>query len=304
MSAKSLLSHQTAPPLGGMPTVESQKWNRDLSAEWQISSEDESLYDEFEAEGFTREELKAINAIAPLGQKLQDAALLNGLEEVDDMRMEATRDLNGLGTVGEGREGEKREGGRKKKRKKGGELSVQEGKEQDTHRVNQEAGNPAAKHERRAKRNSNTEEPERPPKRKKTAAELEQEHWRKIERPPRDNKKDQEKQDHIAAIDDEIRGTRDFANAKQLEIYEHGGMPEIDKQMKQDLEEMKRERDTLRDGEELNKRNRKKRKSAVRDDGTVESKAERSKRSKSHKQESLNNNNEKTHFQPPMKQLT
>ena len=272
-----------------------------------MAEDDESLYDEFEAEGFTREELKAINAIAPPGQTLQDAALVNGLEEVDDRRIGPTRETNGLGTVEEGglRESERREGkGKKRRRKKERKVVGQEDTEKNAGRVGQEVVNPPTKQERRAKRSSDTEEPERPPKRKKTAAQLEQEHWRKIERPPRDNKEDQEKQDHIAAIDDEIRGTRDFANAKQLEIYEHGGMPEIDNRMKQDLEEMKRERDTLREGEELNKRNRKKRKSAVRDDGTVKSKAERSQKSKSHKQESLNNNNEKTHFQPPMKQPT
>ena len=282
--------------------------DKDRSAEWQTSGEDdESLYDEFEAEGFTREELKAINAIAPPGQKLQDVVLLNGLEENDDRRIRLMGDPNGLGTVEEreGREREKREGkGRNRKRRK----KEQKGTGQDTDRVGQETVIPATTQERQAKRKTNTEEPKRPPKKKrKTAAELEQEHWRKIERPPRDNKQDQEKQDHIAAIDDEIRGTRDFANAKQLEIYEHGGMPEIDKQMKHDLEEMKSERDTIRDGEELNKRNRKKRKSAVRDDGTVEPKRKRSKRSKSHKHEKhsgSSNNNEKTHFQPPMKQPT
>ncbi|MDI1493545.1 MAG: hypothetical protein OHK93_005335 [Ramalina farinacea] len=292
-----------------MPTIESQTSKKDRSAEWQLSSEDdEDLYDAFEAEGFTREELKAINAIAPPGQTLQDAAFLNGLEEGDDGRIGQTRDNNGLGAVEEGkwREGKRK---KKRKRKKGREMSGQEGTEKDSERVDQEAGNPTTKQERRAERTLNTKEGERPPKRKKTAAELEQEHWRKIERPPRDNKEDQEKQDHIAAIDDEIRGTRDFANAKQLEVYEHGGMPEIDNRMKQDLEEMKQERDTIRDGEELNKRNRKKRKGAVRDDGTVEAKAKRSKRSKSQKHsptdERLNNSNgKKTHFQPPMKQPT
>lgn len=290
MSAKRLSSRKTAPPQRRMPTVESQKWNKDRSAEWQLSSEDESLYDEFEAEGFTREELKEINAIAPPGQKLQDAAL-HGLEEANDERDRATRDPNSVWTVDK-RNGREREEG--KKRRKERKSSLQEGTGQDSDRAGQGPPTSSPKQERQAKRKPGREEPDKPPKRKKTAAELEREHWRKLERPHWDNKEDQEKQDRIGAIDDEIRGTRDFSNAKQLEIYEHGGMPEIDSRMMHDLEEMKEERDTIREGEELNKRNRKKRKSAVKDDGTVDSKPKRTTTSK----------RSKTHFRPPMKQPT
>ena len=64
-------------------------------------------------------------------------------------------------------------------------------------------------------------------------------------------------QEQVARIDAEIRGIRDFSNAKQVELFENGGMKGADKQMRNDLEEKKEERDYLRDAGHQTKLSRK-----------------------------------------------
>ena len=52
-------------------------------------------------------------------------------------------------------------------------------------------------------------------------------------------------QEQTTRIDAQIRGIRNFSNAKQVKIYKHGGMKGIDEEMKNDLEMMKDERDQM-----------------------------------------------------------
>lgn len=61
-----------------------------------------------------------------------------------------------------------------------------------------------------------------------------------------------------AEVAEMVRGTRDFSNKKQVEVYEHGGMKGASKDMKKDLEYLKEERDYMQDAKDHG--NKKKRK--------------------------------------------
>ena len=61
-----------------------------------------------------------------------------------------------------------------------------------------------------------------------------------------DHPSDQQRKDFEdqMAFDREVRSTRDFANAKQVELFERGGMKGMSKRKREELQEMKARRDT------------------------------------------------------------
>ena len=61
----------------------------------------------------------------------------------------------------------------------------------------------------------------------------------------------------IAKVDAQVRGIRDYSNAKQVQVFENGGMKNADKEMKDDLKDMKSRRDYMRDADEQTKLKRK-----------------------------------------------
>ena len=100
--------------------------------------------------------------------------------------------------------------------------------------------------------------------------------------------------EQIAKIDAEIRGIRDFSNAKQVELYENEGMKGADKEMKNDLEEKKQERNHLRDTRQQTIFRKRKRTSNVNEN--VANQPQHSQGAKDKKQKEVSNNEE---WKPP-----
>ncbi|KAL9628115.1 MAG: hypothetical protein Q9164_007388 [Protoblastenia rupestris] len=236
-------------------------------------SEDETLYEQFDLGGMTLEEVRAYNMIAPAGQRLQDVFSDNedpirGFDGPDDygfttpsskgnwMSSRSDKRKQNPLEIEKERSKTARKKAKKLRRRASKELRL-DGRLAAA-RVSPSGQRtttpPVIDDIQYADKPSNALDP-------KTEEEGDQNFLRSSERdsrmpewPGQNDEQCRKTQEQTARIDAQIRGIRNFSNAKQVEIYEHGGMKGIDKEMKNDLEMMKDERDQMEAADDQVKR--------------------------------------------------
>ena len=80
-----------------------------------------------------------------------------------------------------------------------------------------------------------------------------------LEQPGQSAEQQQKAEDQVAMIDAQVHGIRDFSNAKQVEIFQNGGMEDADREMKHDLEDMQDKKEIMSEANKEAKQQKKKR---------------------------------------------